>query len=71
LAGVIGAGRPDARRHQRHFRADDAANFCRLLGRADDAVDADVARLRGALSDQLRHGEVIAGGGEIGVVIGR
>ena len=42
----------------------------RLRGRADEAVDADVARLRGALGDQLRHGEVVAGGGEIGIVVG-
>ena len=46
------------------------AQLGRLLGRADQAVDADVARLRGALGDQLRHGEVVAGGGEIGVVVG-
>ena len=47
-----------------------AAEVRRLLGRADQAVDADVARLRGALGNQLRHGEVVAGGGEIGIVVG-
>ncbi len=34
-------------------------------------IDADVARLRGALGDQLRHGEIVAGGREVRVVVGR
>ena len=47
------AGRPDAGRHQHHAGPGDGAQVRRLLGRADQAVDADVARLRGALGDQL------------------
>src|SRR5262249_52592462 len=48
-----GAGRPDARRHQHHVSADDRAQQRRLLARADEPVDADVARLSRAFSDQL------------------
>ena len=36
-----------------NFSADDGAYVCRLRGRADKAIDADVARLRGALGDQF------------------
>ena len=42
----------------------------RLLGRADQPVDPDVARLGGALGHQLRHREIVAGGRQIGVVVG-
>ena len=63
--------RPDARRHQHHAGPDDAAQIGRLLRRAHQAVDAGVARLRRARGGQFADAEVVAGGGEIGVVIGR
>src|SRR5262245_9734101 len=65
-----GAGRPDARRHQHHVSADDRAQQRRLLARADEPVDTDVARLSGAFGDELRNREIITGRGEIGVVVG-
>ncbi len=45
-----------------------AANARRLLGRADQPIDADVARLRGASGDELGHSRGIAGRFEVGVV---
>ena len=64
------ARRADARRHQRHAGPDDAAQIGRFLRRTDQPVDADVARLRGARGGQFADAHVVAGGGEIGVVIG-
>ncbi len=55
---------------KRHAGADDRTQHRGLHARADEAVDPDVARLRGALADQLRDGEIVAGGGEIGIIVG-
>ena len=71
LVAGVGAGRPDARRHEHHVGADDRRSSAGLLGRADDAVDADVARLlRARCGTRSLDADRIAGLRQVGVVIG-
>ena len=50
--------------------ADDLAQGGRLLGRADQPVDAEHLRLLGARLGEVGNAEPVAGGMEIGIVIG-
>ena len=70
LVAGLGARRPDARRHQHHAGAHDRAQHRRLLARADQPVDSDVARLRRAFAHELRTREVVAGRGQVGIIVG-
>ena len=56
-----GAGRPDAGADKGHARADERTQRRGFGARAHEAIDADIAGLRGALRDQFRHREVVSG----------
>src|SRR5579862_698196 len=72
LLVVLAAARgPDARRHQHHARPDELAQIGRLLRRAHQPVDLEVARLASALRHQRGHAELGPRREQVGVVVRR
>ena len=71
LVAGVRAGRPHARRHQHHFVSRQRTQRRRFFGRADDTVDADLARLARAAKHGFLDALRVSGIPHIALVVGR